>query len=388
MSLGSFESLSNVFKGVSKVSIVYSMDPESIICASMLANFASFKELDFELAPFYIAEKPIDGSTLVLLVGVRQQRVVGGLRVKLLWDLVESKKFLAIKLTKELREIWVVSPEQIAMSIAATMASYPGPSYSDAILSALRSELSELVSAGIVSLSEKSLRVFRYPNAKISECLFRTLEPFIPGVSLSREGAKRLVEELGIPDRKGVLEEEEKRKLVESLRGALRDSVLKPVDVEGWKAVVRGVENVDLNELCYALLAAIDADLHELCLATLFKFGYCSAIMGLLERSYDYIAQFVEEASRGEKKVGRMYIRGVKVHQVEAEEGAPLNVLSKMLKAHGLADGVVVFRIGERYCVPLSDASPSWPMEKVEGIEFVRGCACSTVMDKLIRVLV
>jgi len=386
VSLSSFESLSQIFKSVSKLSLVYALDPESIVCSAILANLASAREVDFELAPFFEAPKPIDSSSILILCGVRQHRVVGGVRIKLLQDILGVKRFSVIRLVKEAQELWVVSPEQVALAVSSSIASSQGSSYDDRVLEAVRGELSEIISSGILAINEHSLRLFRYPFAKLSECLFRTIEPYAPGVSLSINGSRGLLEEVGVPDKLGPLEEDELKKLSSKLSEIYKSYNPKGFEPLGWRVVARTSENMDINELSYSMLAAIDAELHEAIISSLFDFRYTKLLVGLLERFYKRIGEYIEAAIRGEMKGGRMYIRGARVEQWEASSKDPLNTLAKLLRAHGISSSLTIFRVEDSYCIPLTQINPSWPLDQDE-LAFERGCVCSSSMDKLVKVL-
>ncbi len=386
MSLSSYEGLGQLLKGIDKVSIVYSVDPESIVASAAIASLASAKEIDFELAPFYEAPKPAN-STLLILVGVRQQRVVGGIKIKLLWDVLNAKKLLALKTIKELKELWIVSPEQVALAIAATLASFKGSNYDERVLESVRNELSDFIASGVVSIVERTLRLFRYPNARIMECLFRTIEPFIPATSLRMDGSRSLIEQLGLPDKQGPLDEEEKKALLKALSDKVARSLGKHPQLEGSKVVVRCEDPVDVYELSYALLSCIDVSKHELAISAFFNSKYFKALLASLEKFYDRIASFLEDVLLANLRPGRTYIRGVRVDQFEASAKDPLNTFSKLVYAHGIASGVTVFRVEDGYCLPMYEASPAWPSEALSELSIVNGCFCSSSMDKLIKVI-
>ncbi len=368
----------------SKVSIIYSLDPEALVATALLINFLSVKEIDFEFAPFYAAPKPVDSSALTLLVGVRQSKAVSGTRIRLLQDLLGSRRFVALKILGKLKDLWVVPPNSVAMALAASIASFKGSSYDVRILEPVRNEVVDFESSGVVALVDESLRLFRYPNARLSECVFRTLEPFIPGASLSATGCKRLVEELGISDRAGVLSDEEKERLVKHVAKLWESKSVRAPSLAGPRFVYRRGEGFDVYEVAYSMLAAIDRGVHELTIASTLNPRYLPALIATLELVYDDIAKVVDAVISGELKPSRSYIRGLKLEILDLE--APMNTCSKLLRAHGLASSTVVYRAHDAYCVPLTDVEPSWPWE--EEAQIYGGALCVSSLDRVARLLI
>lgn len=368
-----------------KVSIVYSVDPDSIVATALILNVLSAKEIDFEIAPFYEAQKPLDPSSLTLLVGVRQSKAIAGARIRLLQDFLGSKRFVALKTLNKLKDLWVVPSNSVAAALAATIASFKGSSYDPRVLEVAKAETVEFESSGIIAFVDETLRLFRYPEAKISECLFRTLEPFIPGISLSPSRCREVLGELGIADRVGVLEDNEKDKLVKYFVEVWESRSTKVPSLVGPKIAYRKSEGLDLYEVAYSMLAALDQGLQELVVASVINPKYIPALIAMLENMYSEIAKVIDAVFSGEVKPSRSYIRGLRLEILDLDVRV-INTASKLLRSHGLASSTIVYRVSDGYCVPLSDVEPSWPWE--EDVQIVAGAACSSSLDKIARLLI
>ncbi len=387
----SFGDLINAVKSCGKATIVANNDLDSAIAASFLARFFRDMDVEVEIASAHQAPRPIDLRAPLILVGLVQRTALPGANVFLLEEYVsfDSRRLLslALQLVPRIKEVWIVSKELEAMALAAMVSLGTSSCYDERILENHMEILSSSVSSENFSVVE-TLRLFGYPHVDLVTALYRTLDPFILGVSLDRDGCRKLVEELGIDPTS--LRGEDRDKLVSKLNEIVGRYARSFANFVGKKIVVKGLDLVDdIYELSYVMELVLELKGLEYILAVMLEPSYVNVAYALYTRARDLIRKVVGDVVEQRTNVKRIYVRGIKLSILEFDDEnllgrLPIYTIGRILRALGLCEDIFVARFGEKaFCLPLPLTDRRWPFE--EGAEVVGGCLVLDSVDRVPR---
>lgn|GEM_PF-972107 len=358
-------------KNVKNLYVVFSADLDSIIASSIIMRIAREEDVETYLAPFYEATRPSDASSSILLVKVLQRTPVGGLKITQLDDLVgKDPKIISSTSMHLLRELkkHIVVPRYIdVLSLVAMLSLARGSIYDQNVIEVHKKLLSEAVDNSLFTFID-TLRLFGYPRRDVIDALIKTVDPYILGVSLNREGSKKVLEDIG----GSVSSEEAKTKLVDQLASILSSYCKSCEPITGTKIILRDLTPVDdVYEATYALYCYMDA----LGLDPLVYVSISSKIIDIARGVFDYMSKPLRELvdyviENGGAK--RVISRGVKMGIVDIstlQTTPPLFVAHRVLRALGLTEDVTVFSNGKEYLLPAPLIAPRWPYDKELNIE-------------------
>ena len=386
----SFSELLTIARSYKAITLVFSPQIDSVVSASLLLRLLKDEDVDVQLAPFYEATKPIDTRSPILLLDVFQRSVVSGYKVLHLDDFVgrdpRSSLSLSLYVLKSLKDIWIVPQELEVLVLAALLSRTQGSIYDEKLLQIHEQLLREAVSRGVYEIVD-TLRLFGYPHASLSEALERTLEPYLRGISLNRDGVIEFLKKLGLYE--NILRSEDRERLVNELEAVVVDYARSRVDLYGSKIVLKSTTLIDdVYELVYILYTAIDSgDVEKLLII-----GIEPQLLDVFKVRYVMfkpdIRRIVESILTGEVHPKRIVLRGVYVSLIELDtdlKRVPLFTIYRILRGLGIVENFTIFRNSEGYVLPLQMIEPRWPLD----IEFniVGGVALFKSIEEVTKVV-
>ncbi len=369
-----FSELVNAISQQGSTVLLYSPDIDSVIATSILYRFLITRDIDVEAINLFSSREIIDRQSVVVLIGVKQKRALSTYRVLYLDDFIgrdpRSETSISLHLVKALSERWVVRKDEELLAIASMLTLSHGSMYDEDLIEAHMKFIEDASSRGIVELYD-TMRFFGYPNIDLYEAIYRTLEPYIDGITMNRQGIEGLLKDLGIAV-KGSLSEEVKEKILSTISSIVSRYSRKSIPLVGKKLVSKLLRGpiYDLYELAYTLLMLLDSKGPEY-LCTL-SFG--SEILNLLYpcalNTLDSLVGVLSKIVNGEIDVKRFTLRMNRVSVIELESRAPFNTLYRALRALGIVERLAVFRTEDGFVVPYLLAEQLWPIdEEVQTIE-------------------
>lgn len=364
----SFSELLTIARSYKAITLVFSPQIDSLVSASLLLRLLKDEDVDVQLAPFYEAVKPIDSRTPILLLGVFQRSVVSGYRVLHLDDFIgrDPRSLLSLSLytLKNLKDVWIVPQELEVLVLAALLSRAQSSIYDEELLRVHEPLLGEAVSKSVYEIVN-TLRLFGYPHATLSEALERTLEPYLRGISLNRNGVTEFLKRLGLYE--NILRSEDRERLVNELEAVVVDYARSRVDLYGSKIVLRHTTLIDdVYELVYVLHTAIDGGDVEKLLIIGIEPQLLEAFRARYIMFREDIRRIVESILAGEIHPKRIVLRGAYVSLIELDtdlKRAPLFTIHRILRGLGIVESFTVFKNSEGYAIPLQMIEPRWPLD-------------------------
>lgn len=345
---------------------VFSADLDAIIASSMLMRIAREEGVDIYVAPFYSASRPLELDSSVVLVKVLQRIAVGGLRIVQLDDILGRDpriiSSITLYLLKELKKSIVVPKYLELVSLIAVASLSRGSIYDSNIIEVHKMLLSETIDKNLYTVVE-TLKLFGYPKKELVEALTKTVDPYILGISLSYEGSRKLVEDIG----GGISSEDAKAKLIHILSSRMSSYCKSCESILGQKIIIKDGHPIDdIYETTYALYTYMDISGLE----PLIYICIDSRIIELAKGVYNYMSQLLKQTTDhiieegGAKKI---IVRGIKVGMIDISSEStipPLYTIHRILRSLGLTEDITVFTNGKEYLLPLPFIAPKWPYDK------------------------
>jgi len=386
----SFSELLALARSYKAITLVFSPQIDSLVSASLLLRLLKDEDVDVQLAPFYEATKPIDTRSPILLLGVFQRSVVSGYKVLHLDDFVgrdpRSSLSLSLYILKNLKDIWIVPQELEVLVLAALLSRAQSSIYDEKLLQVHEQLLREAVSRGVYEVVD-TLRLFGYPHAPLSEALERTLEPYIRGISLNKDGVIEFLKRLGLYD--SILRSEDRERLVNELEAVVVDYARSKVELYGSKIVLKSTTLIDdVYELVYILHTAIDSgDIEKLLIIGIEPQLLDAFRVRYVMLKHD-IRRVVDSILAGEIHPKRIVLRGAYVSLIELDtdlKRIPLFTIHKILRGLGIVESLTIFKDSEGYAVPLQMVEPRWPLDMEFNV--VGGAALFKSIEEVAKVV-
>jgi len=378
----SFAELVTLLKEVRKTHIVFGFSLDSLVATALLIHVLKSLDIEFDVSPYTSMRKPLDTEAPLILVDVRQRTVVSGVKILQLSDFLARRQSTAAALAHALRNVWIVPSELLKISVSAMLSTASTTMYDDALIEAHEDFVRELESEGVLRRVQSAVRLFGYPVRDLVEAMSRTLEPFLPGLSLSVDECRKFLEERGISS---LVDASVRARFCEELRARRREYGLEVPDVEGSRIVVEGGEGVvDVYEAVYALSALIDSLGYEYVVSIGVDTAYISLANAALYSSYSCIKRVLEGVVSGETKLKRIYVRGTRVSLIELDEECRcINAVYRALRGNGLCDHVLLVRVGNEVLAPITILDPRYPADYCPEIRW--GAAVFSTIDEALR---
>jgi hypothetical protein len=367
MSGAQYINIVSFIKSVKRLYTVFSIDLDSIIASSLLMRIALEEGVEIYSAPFYDASKPYEPGSVVLLVKVLQRTPVSGVRTVQLEELVgKDPKIISsvtMHLVKELKKQIIISRYIDILSIISMLSLSRSSIYDRNLVEVHKNLLDEAIDKTLFSFID-TLRFFGYPKRDIVESITKTVDPYIVGVSLDYEGARKILETVG----GSISIDEAKSKLIEIISSKLSSYCRSCEPLVGSKIVLKETSYLidDVYEATYALYSYIDVQGVEpslyLCLD--------SRVIGIAGGVFDYVSKYIKDVVDGVIEgagIKRMIIKGVKIGTVDISTASripPLYTVHKILRAIGFTEDITLFTDGKEWFLPLPFIAPRWPYDK------------------------
>ncbi len=347
------------------VTIVYAPNLDSVLSTSILMKIFREYDIDAEAAPFYEARKPLDCNTLLVLVGVKQHTAIPGVKCTIIDDYIgrdpHSSLSIALHIIAQLREIWIVPKDLDVLATCAMLSIARKSLYDDMLIEAHKHLLTDIFNKGVIDYVD-SIRFFGYPHIPLEEAITRTIDPYIPGISLNPDAVRDFLRGLGVAD---TLSDEAKKRILDEVRSRLEAVSKESIDIVGKKLLLRHTElHNDLYELTYALITSIDVLSSEQLLILSIEPKYVDVFLAVYMKILPEVRNIVEAILSGEVSVKRSAIRMHRLSTIEIDGRirAPY-LIHRLLRVLGAVESITVFRSNEGYCIPIQLADAKWPLD-------------------------
>uniref|UniRef100_A0A7C4BB53 Uncharacterized protein n=1 Tax=Ignisphaera aggregans TaxID=334771 RepID=A0A7C4BB53_9CREN len=363
-----FKELVTIAKQVRSLYIVYGSSIDSVFSAALLLKFFKEQDVDVFLAPFYEASKPL-GEGLVIGLGILQ-RPLSGIRFLSIDDFlgkdISTIQSTSLHLIKNIKDFWIIPRALEVIALSAMLSLSKASSYDENLVEIHKGILEECLSKDVWEYSE-SIRLFGYPRRDIVQALEKSIEPYIPGLTLDSDNciamAKRIREEA-----KGDVVS----RLVEEVEKLLSKYSRFAPKLRGPKLIVKNVEEVeDVYEAFYAMSLYMDLKGPEHLLYIALEpqiMKYLNSLMfSTLKQFKPFMNNLIQSAG-----IKRFIVKSIRIGVVDISTESrtpPLYTLYRILKGVGLAEEITVFTNGKEFILPVQFLEPRWPLDKEMNIE-------------------
>jgi hypothetical protein len=363
-----FKELVTIAKQVRSLYIVYGNSVDSVFSAALLLKFFKEQDVDVFLAPFYEASKPL-GEGLVIGLGILQ-RPLSGIRFLSIDDFlgkdISTIQSTSLYLIKNIKDFWIIPRALEVIALSAMLSLSKASSYDENLVEIHKEILEECLSKDVWEYSE-SIRLFGYPRRDIVQALEKSIEPYIPGLTLDSDNciamAKRVREEA-----KGDVVS----RLVEEVEKMLSKYSRFAPKLRGPKLIVKNVEEVeDVYEAFYAMSLYMDLKGPEHLLYIALEpqiMKYLNSLMfSTLKQFKPFVNNLIQSAG-----IKRFIVKSIRIGVVDISTESrtpPLYTLYRILKGVGLAEEITVFTNGKEFILPVQFLEPRWPLDKEMNIE-------------------
>jgi hypothetical protein len=363
-----FKELVTIAKQVRSLYIVYGNSVDSVFSAALLLKFFKEQDVDVFLAPFYEASKPL-GEGLVIGLGILQ-RPLSGIRFLSIDDFlgkdISTIQSTSLYLIKNIKDFWIIPRALEVIALSAMLSLSKASSYDENLVEIHKEILEECLSKDVWEYSE-SIRLFGYPRRDIVQALEKSIEPYIPGLTLDSDNciamAKRVREEA---------EGDVVSRLVEEVEKMLSKYSRFAPKLRGPKLIVKNVEEVeDVYEAFYAMSLYMDLKGPEHLLYIALEpqiMKYLNSLMfSTLKQFKPFVNNLIQSAG-----IKRFIVKSIRIGVVDISTESrtpPLYTLYRILKGVGLAEEITVFTNGKEFILPVQFLEPRWPLDKEMNIE-------------------
>jgi len=374
--------------------LVFAPAIDAVLAASIFYRVLMAEDVEVQFAPYSAIHRPVDSRSIVVLIGSTQRVPVQGLKVVLLTDFTgrdpRNGSSESLHLIHALRDVWILTPDVISLAIVGAVSTSRGSVYDYTVIDKHRSLLEEQYIKDAISISE-SLTLFGYPLIDVVDAVWRTIDPFLAGLSFNPKAAAEFVANVKSKSKSQSLGEVSEI-LASELKSLVSRYYRRKFEVKAAKFILKTpTDFVDVYETYYIFQALGDTVGYE---ALLFAATDISTTYSIAYRKYlegiSTVLKVAEAVINNEMPLSRMVIKGIRatmlqLDSVGCEKPLPLTIIYRILNSMGYAEDFALFKCGSEYYIPGQILEAKWPAEKE--IQMRGGMYVFSSIDEIIKVI-